>query len=132
MRARALLATIAVIGSLAISPPANASILTTTHGRAVGTNCTSTWVYQVQAGLSGGNAYSQVKWTSNPCGFVIEDRSICEGIYQNIYNTYSGRVSGTGIWDRASCRAFVDSINSAAKKYETATGWTGYVVYWSS
>jgi len=91
--------------------------------------CTSHWAWKVRTGLTG-DEWSEVWWTSNPCGFKIEDRSTCQGTHGQYY-TYSGRVKGINIKDRASCTSWTDAIKHAAKEYLTASGWVPFATYWN-
>jgi hypothetical protein len=125
------------IAASSASASAHAAHSVTVSGTTTGTSpvtgkrCTSTWKWKVGFGLSTGADYSEVEWTANSCGFVIQDRSRCEGIYNNTYDTFSGKVVATYLWDKAKCNAWVDAIHHGAKRYETATSWTSYVTYWS-
>lgn len=96
-----------------------------------GQTCVSHWKWKVFYGLSRGTDYSEVEWTSNPCGYIIEDRSTCQDIWNHSYYTYSGRVRGTYIWDAAHCKAWTDAIHHGAKEYLTNDGWVPFKTYWS-
>jgi hypothetical protein len=103
----------------------------TITGTVPGTNraCTSHWSWYVQS-LEAPVSYSQVEWTSNPCGFQIQDRSLCLPGVDAAF--YSGIVTGTYIWDRASCTLVFPGIDHAAQRYRCPGGsWSAWDTYWS-
>jgi hypothetical protein len=142
---RAKLAALPAAAAVLLGAPAAASASVPAHpahsvtlagtvtgtSAATGRRCTSYWQWKVGFGVSTSNAYSEVRWTNNSCGFVIEDRSVCEGASNHDYDTYSGRVRNTYVWDRASCKSWVDAIIHGAKEYLTGTGWVPFKTYWN-
>lgn len=130
--AAASAATITPGSAAAATPtPASADASGTVTGTILGTSaaCTSHWAWHVSWPPTGG--YSEVEWTSNPCGFRIQDRSRCEppvtgGAH---YNT-SGIVRGTHIWAKAGC-GITETISWAQKRIEKGTIWSGWTRYWT-
>jgi hypothetical protein len=87
--------------------------------------CTSHWTWKVS---QAGNGYSQVKWTSNPCGFAIQDGSYCLGgtaFYK------SGVVTRTGLWDTAYCTYLYPVINAAQWRFRNGSTWSAWKTYWN-
>jgi hypothetical protein len=97
-------------------------------GTMPGTNllCTSHYRWQVVTSLGGTN-YSQVEWTSNPCGAKIQERSECQlGITQWVT---SGQVLRTYLWDRSTCpNSF--AIIEADVRFNFGGGWGAYQEFW--
>src|ERR1700733_10540414 len=91
--------------------------------------CTSYWSWHVSYPPTGG--YSEVEWTSNPCGFKIEDRSYCESAIHpsNEHWNYSGIVKSTYLWDQAGC-GVTEVISSAQERFESGSGWSSWKQYW--
>jgi hypothetical protein len=90
--------------------------------------CTSHWKGEVvQAGLFG-NDYSQVEWTSNPCGARIQERSRCDTQLVDSWVT-SGEVRATNLWDRSNCSS-VSSIGQAQVHFNFGGGWSSYQKFW--
>lgn len=89
--------------------------------------CTSNWKWQVDTTLYN---WSQVEWTSNPCGFQIQDRSWClegTGAYWD-----SGIVKSTYLWDKASCQGqYVYTLWEADQRFRAVGGsWSAWKAYW--
>jgi hypothetical protein len=106
--------------------------LGTVTGTIPGTSvlCTSYWRWHVSYPPTGG--YSEVEWTSNPCGFRIEDRSYCESAIHpgNEHWNYSGIVKSTYLWDKAGC-GITEVISGAQERFENGSSWSGWNQYWS-
>lgn len=91
------------------------------------TACTSNWKWQVNTTFYN---WSQVEWTSNPCGYEIQDRSWC---YEGLGAYWdSGIVKSTYLWDRASCQGqYVDTIWEADQRFRSPGGsWSAWKAYW--
>jgi hypothetical protein len=116
----------------ATSAPASASGSGTVTGTIPGTLalCTSYWSWHVSYPPSGG--YSEVEWTSNPCGFKIEDRSWCESLIQpgSEHWNYSGIVKRTYLWDQAGC-GITEEISWAQERFYDGSSWSGWNQYWT-
>jgi hypothetical protein len=112
--------------------PASASGSESVTGTIPGTDtaCTSYWNWYVSWPPTGG--YSEVEWTSNPCGFRIEDRSRCESVIEggNAHYNYSGIVKSTYLWDKAGCGTS-EMITWAQERFESGSGWSSWNRYWS-
>lgn len=132
---------VAFVAAMALTLPASASTAhrdpmhyhggTSSITKTVnGQNCTSHWKWQVNSSGFDGKDYAKVKWTSNPCGFYIQDKIECTGIYENHYYEYSGVVKKTGLWDQATCVALVDSIDNAWRHFQEYGSWTKYYRFW--
>lgn len=94
-----------------------------------GTTCTSYWKWHVYHPFWGGG-YSEVEWTSNPCGFQIQDRSYCNSP-AGAYWTYSGIVKSTYLWDRATCKGS-DFIIHGQEHFRAVDGsWSSWKNYWN-
>jgi hypothetical protein len=113
------------------SAPGPATVSGSLSGTIPGTStaCTSHWNWHVSQSLSGG--YSEVEWTSNPCGYQIQDRSWCtDGVVGGYWAT-SGTVTGTDVWDRANCEA-IAPINRAEEHFRSpGASWPAFTSYWS-
>jgi hypothetical protein len=97
-----------------------------------GTDCTSDWKWQANNYLQNGG-YTQVEWTSNPCGYSIQERTWCnEGSGSGYWRT-SGIVSGTNIWDKSSCTPIISyaSRGEVHFNYQDGSGWTKYQTFWT-
>jgi hypothetical protein len=97
---------------------------------ATSNGCTSYWKWQANNYLYNGG-YTQVEWTSNRCGFTIQERSFCNtGSGGNWSN--SGIVSGEDIWDKSSCPALISyaSRGEVHFNYQNGNGWTTYQSFW--
>jgi hypothetical protein len=103
----------------------------TVTGRMPGTKilCTSYWT-----GAGDNNAgYTEVEWTSNPCGYAIQERTWCiymggSGLWEN-----SGIVFGDNIWDKSSCANFsYASRGEVHFNYQDGNGWTKYQTFWTA
>jgi hypothetical protein len=92
-----------------------------------GAACTSNWKWQVDTTLYN---WSQVEWTSNSCGFQIQDRSWCLEGYGAYYD--SGIVKATYLWDRATCQGqFSYAIWEADQRFRAPGGsWSAWKRYW--
>lgn len=100
-------------------------------GTVSGTNilCTSNWNWKVYSNIIYGyDDYSEVEWTSNPCGFTIQDRSGC--FYGTGAYYYSGKVKGTYIWDKASCTFSYPDIWVAQQRFYNGSSWSSWKTYW--
>jgi hypothetical protein len=119
-------------GAAVMSPTAVTSGSGTVTGTIPGTSvlCTSYWRWHVSYPPTGG--YSEVEWTSNPCGFRIEDRSYCESAIHpgNEHWNYSGIVKSTYLWDKAGC-GITEVISRAQERFENGSSWSGWNQYWS-
>jgi hypothetical protein len=91
--------------------------------------CTSNWNWKVEwAGV--GSGWSEVEWTSNSCGFQIQDRSWC--LAGTSAHVDSGIVTRTYLWDRASCNVLFPGLASAQQRYRSPGGsWSAWKTYWS-
>lgn len=131
--ATASAATITPGGAVAVTPaPTSASGSGAVTGTIPGTSvlCTSHWNWHVSHPATGG--YSEVEWTSNPCGFRIEDRNWCVSVIPpdlGHYN-YSGIVKRTYLWDKAGC-GVTEVITGAQQRYESGSSWHSWKQYWS-
>ena len=92
-------------------------------------SCTS--YYRWEASTSGD--YSRVKWTSNPCGFQIQERSGCSNSLTFNWST-SGIVVGVNLWDESSCDTQHQIITRGEVHFnhEDGTGWTTYKTFWQN
>jgi hypothetical protein len=65
--------------------------------------CAYTFKWDTDGGRPGG--WTEVEWTNNPCGLKIQDRTYCESniTLGDTQYVYSGVVTRTGLWDRATC-----------------------------
>jgi len=91
------------------------------------TACTSHWNWQIYAPSIYG--WSEVEWTSNSCGFQIQDRSWClEGTGGHFD---SGIVTSTYLWDRASCNLVYSPLWEADQRFRSPGGsWSAWNRYW--
>jgi hypothetical protein len=87
--------------------------------------CTSHWNWRVS---DAGNGYTQVEWTSNPCGFVIQDGTYCLG-GSAFYK--SGLVTRTGLWDTAYCTFLYPVENAGEMRFRNGSTWSAWKLYWS-
>jgi len=74
--------------------------------------------------------WSKVEWTSNPCGYQIQDRSWClEGSGAHFD---SGIVSRTNLWDQANCNLeYFGTIWEADWRFRTPfADWSAWKKYW--
>ena len=117
-----------------------ASAATTTEGpefaitgtiAGTSTTCTSHWKWVVFHNLIyGSDDYSKVEWTSNPCGFAIQDRSWC--FYSTGAHFDSGIVTRTNLWDQASCEFRYPDIYWAQQRFRNGSTWSAWRTYWGS
>lgn len=100
------------------------------HAATMARSCTELHSEQVVAATPD---YSQVKWTTNSCGWLIQDRSKCRNAQVQTIFTYSGKVKAVGLWDRASCTSAYSQIIAAAYRTSSngGTTWTSWVTYWN-
>lgn len=91
------------------------------------TACTSNWKWKVDTTLYN---WSEVEWTSNPCGYQIQDRSWCLEGYGAYYD--SGIVKSTYLWDKATCQGqFSYAIWEADQRFRLPGGsWSAWKTYW--
>ncbi len=91
--------------------------------------CTSHWNWYVSWPPTGG--YSKVEWTSNACGFTIQDRSYCESAIQSgsANWSYSGKVTRTNVWDQADC-GITQVITTAQQRFYNGSSWSSWSTYW--
>jgi hypothetical protein len=94
--------------------------------------CTSHWKWQANNYLQNGG-YTEVEWTSNPCGFSIQERSWCNEGGGSGYWSTSGIVFGTNIWDKSSCTPVISyaSRGEVHFNYQDGSGWTKYQTFWT-
>jgi hypothetical protein len=93
-------------------------------------SCTSH--YHWEASESGD--YSRVKWTSNPCGFLIQERSGCFNNFTFQFNwSTSGVVVAENLWDGSSCDPLDQDITRGEVHFnhQDGTGWTTYQTFWT-
>jgi hypothetical protein len=91
--------------------------------------CTAYFRWQVhQVGI--GDAYSQVEWTSNGCGYKIQGRSLCKNSAGTLAWATSGEVVRTFLWDRATCANGYEIVE-AQVRFNDGSGWGSYVTYWT-
>ena len=96
--------------------------------------CHSTWRWQVGFYGYAGIPYSQVKWTSNPCGDFIRDRSECVHVNGNTYDTDpSGIVKRVGLKARTYCHTGYDSLKRGEYQWKRPGGqWSAWKTFWKS
>ena len=97
-----------------------------------GKKCTSYWRWVVKHDHI--REYTKVEWTSNPCGFTIQDQSQC---YNFIYRTFrlatpSGKVKGVKVWARSSCDVYQERVDAGLKRVQKNGVWTPWSTYWPS
>jgi hypothetical protein len=93
------------------------------------TKCTSHWKWKTfHNPVFGSDDYSKVEWTSNPCGFAIQDRSWCFSGTDQFY--VSGVVKRTNLWDQASCNFQFPDIYWAQQRFRTGSTWSAWKTYW--
>jgi hypothetical protein len=100
-------------------------------GTMPGTNlpCTAFFRWQVHQASATSDAFSQVEWTANACGFRIQDRSLCDKAGTLTWVT-SGEVVRTFLWDRATCPDGAAIVEAQVHVYDGG-GWSPYVTYWT-
>jgi hypothetical protein len=94
--------------------------------------CTSDWTGQGNNYLQNGG-YTQVEWTSNPCGFSIQERTWCNfGGGSGNWQT-SGIVFGDNIWAKTSCTPIVSyaSRGEVHFNHQDGKGWDTYQTFWT-
>ena len=92
-------ASAATVRAAASASPAP-TVTTSAEIAATANSCTSH--YEWEASESGD--YSRVKWTSNPCGFQIQERSGCVNDFDFLFNwSTSGVVLAVNLWDASYC-----------------------------
>jgi hypothetical protein len=94
--------------------------------------CTSDWKGNGNNYLHNGG-YTQVEWTSNPCGFSIQERSWCNEGGGSGYWSPSGIVFGTDVWDQSTCKSIISYANRGEVHFnhQDGTGWTTYQTFWT-
>jgi hypothetical protein len=96
------------------------------------TDCTYSWEWQADAegGIGG---YSEVEWTSNPCGFSIQERSWCDDILNPNDSGWatSGVVIRTDLWDKSSCDPDLYRITRGEVRFNFGSGWSAYQTFWT-
>jgi hypothetical protein len=112
--------------------PAASSGAVTVKMPGTANSCTSYWAWQANNYLHNGG-YTQVKWTSNPCGYSIQERSWCNAGSGSGWWSTSGIVFGVNIWDKSSCTAGVSyaSRGEVHFNYQDGNGWTTYQTFWT-
>jgi hypothetical protein len=113
-----------------ISAPGPATASGSVSGTIPGTNtaCTSHWNWHVSESVAGG--YSEVEWTSNSCGYQIQDRSWCTAGVGGYWSN-SGVVTGVDIWDRANCEVIAPVARGEQRFRSPGGSWSTYKSYWS-
>lgn len=105
------------------------AITGTVTGAVPGTDaaCTSNWNWQIDDPTFYG--WSEVEWTSNPCGYQIQDESWClEGTGGHFL---SGIVTSTYLWDRANCNLEYSPLWEAQQRFRSPGGsWSAWRTYW--
>ena len=100
-------------------------------GTVLGTSrrCTSHWNWKVfHNPVYGSDDYSKVEWTSNPCGFAIQDQSWC---FEGTGASYdSGIVTRTYLWDQANCTFTYPDIWKAQQRFRNGGSWSAWKTYW--
>jgi hypothetical protein len=112
----------------ASSPAPGATVDGTTSGTEAG--CAWTYKWHTDGTISGG--YTEVKWTYNPCGLRIEDRTYCGSEIspgETQWN-YSGIVKRTGLWDRATCGSTWVSSKGEERHTGADGSWGSWHEYW--
>ena len=97
-----------------------------------GKKCTSYWKWYVIHDVFF-REYSKVEWTSNPCGFTIQDKSQCatgDGVYR--FATPSGKVKGVKVWARSSCDVERENISAGLDRIRKNGVWSPWSTYWPS
>lgn len=135
LAAGAFLAQTVVAAPSAVAAPSpstlSADIVVTATMSGTNTACTSHWRWQA-ANAANGN-YSEVEWTSNPCGFSIQERSWCVDAFSGSGAggwATSGVVLRTGLWDKTSCSSAED-ITRGEWRFESSGGWSTYKTFWT-
>jgi hypothetical protein len=99
-----------------------------------GTNtlCTSHWKGQGARDPFTLGGYSEVEWTSNPCGFSIQERSWCAKtmVAGGDWST-SGVVVRTNLWDKSSCARLTHAITRGEWRFLSGSGWSTYKTFWT-
>jgi hypothetical protein len=101
----------------------------TVTGTVPGTNaaCTSHWNWQIDDPTFYG--WSEVEWTSNPCGYQIQDKSWCLAGTGGYF--VSGIVTSTYLWDRANCNLEYSPLWEAQQRFRSPGGsWSAWKTYW--
>jgi hypothetical protein len=93
------------------------------------TECTSHYEWEADADLDIGG-WSQVEWTSNPCGYSIQERSWCSGPVS--YWSTSGVVVSTYLWDKSGCSAPLYTIERGEVRFNYGSGWTTFQTFWTN
>jgi len=92
--------------------------------------CTSHWKWSVSYNILDIGGSSKVEWTSNSCGYKIQERSWCSlGDGSGNWET-SGVVVSTGLWDGSSCPAY-EFITRGEVRFDHGSGWGTYKTFWS-
>jgi hypothetical protein len=115
------------------SPGGDISITGTMPG--ADTDCTDHhWIGNgIQAGSLGIGGSSWVEWTSNTCGYLIQERSWCVSQDGSGFWSTSGVVKETGLLDSSSCGADSSHITRGEERTSSDGGstWTTYTTFWT-
>jgi len=126
----AALAIIPANARAATSPTSSASPSAGSATETTAASCSWNFNWYVSWPPTGG--YSKVEWTSNPCGYLIQDRSYCESAIQSgsANWSYSGKVKSTYLWDQADC-GISQVITTAQERIYNGSSWSSWHTYWT-
>jgi len=95
-------------------------------------SCHVTWTWQVGNQGVEQTPYSQIKWTANPCGYLIRNRSQCLKVFGGKYYTApSGIVKRVGLKARTYCNNMWQDLKKGQYQWKRPGGeWSPWITFW--